>query len=108
MPVPTTDDPARSGDVIYARRVPATRVRGSRPARTLNRRFHDEVGATPVQWLTRTRVRQARELLETTDLEVGAVGRRVGLGSPSNFRAVFVRHSGVAPRHYRRNVRDTG
>jgi transcriptional regulator GlxA family with amidase domain len=73
--------------------------------RTLNRRFHDEIAATPIQWLTRTRIRQARELLETTDLEVEAVGRRVGLGSPSNFRSVFVRHSGVPPRHYRRNFR---
>lgn len=73
--------------------------------RTLNRRFHEETGETPFQWLTRTRVRLAQELLETTDLEIEAVGRRVGLGSASHFRSVFVRYAGVPPRTYRRAFR---
>lgn len=73
--------------------------------RTLNRRFHDQTGDTPFGWLARTRVRRAQELLEATDLEVESVGRRVGLGSASNFRATFARHTGVAPRTYRQVFR---
>jgi transcriptional regulator GlxA family with amidase domain len=73
--------------------------------RTLNRRFHDETGDTPIRWLTRTRIRRAQELLETTDLDVESVGRRVGLRSASHFRAAFVRQAGVAPQSYRRTFR---
>lgn len=76
--------------------------RAGMSSRTLNRRFHDETGETPIQWLTRTRIRHAQELLESTDLEIESIGRRVGLGSASNFRSVFARHAGVSPRTYRR------
>jgi transcriptional regulator GlxA family with amidase domain len=80
-------------------------ARAGLSVRTLNRRFHDELGETPFQWLTRARVRRAQELLETTDVAVETVGHRVGLGSASNFRAVFARHAGVPPRAYRRAFR---
>ncbi|HEV7934078.1 MAG TPA: helix-turn-helix domain-containing protein, partial [Actinomadura sp.] len=34
--------------------------------RTFTRRFRDEVGSTPGQWLTRQRLERARHLLEAS------------------------------------------
>ncbi|MFC5182914.1 GlxA family transcriptional regulator [Actinomadura harenae] len=70
--------------------------------RTLHRRFHTELGVTPLRWLLTQRVLRARELLERTDLPVDAVAVRCGLGSAPNLRAHFSREMGVSPSEYRR------
>jgi transcriptional regulator GlxA family with amidase domain len=74
-------------------------------ARTLNRRFHEETGQSPVQWLGGVRIRHAQELLETTDHGVERIARQVGFPSPSNFRTLFRRATGVTPHAYRTTFR---
>lgn len=69
--------------------------------RTLNRRFHEETGQSPMQWIGGVRIRHAQELLETTDYGVERIARQVGFPSPSTFRALFRRATGVTPRDYR-------
>lgn len=73
--------------------------------RTLNRRFHQETGRSPMTWLSGVRVRQAQELLETTDDAVEQIARRTGFPSSSNFRAIFNNVVGVSPSQYRRTFR---
>ncbi|WP_405492197.1 GlxA family transcriptional regulator [Nocardia sp. NBC_00511] len=75
--------------------------------RTLARRFHAELGATPLQWLLTQRLIRARELLEATDLPVDAIAARCGLGTAANFRTHFNREVGIAPSEYRRSHRPT-
>ncbi len=70
--------------------------------RTLNRRFRDSVRMSPQDWLQRTRLDVAAEQLETTDLTIEAIARRVGLGSATNLRARFAGTYGVPPAQYRR------
>ncbi|MGW5349737.1 GlxA family transcriptional regulator [Streptomyces sp. NPDC004031] len=70
--------------------------------RTLIRRFRDQTGTTPLQWLHRARIRQAQHLLETTDHSVERIGDQVGFGSPTTFRDRFKRTTGVSPQTYRR------
>lgn len=70
--------------------------------RTLSRRFREQAGTTPLQWLLRARVRQAQRLLETTDLDMASVAARVGFGSVSTFRDRFRRVLGVSPQGYRK------
>lgn len=70
-------------------------------ARTLNRRFAEEVGTTPSAWLTRSRVRRAQRLLETTDWSVDRVAVASGLGSATNLRARFSAVVGTSPTRYR-------
>ncbi|WP_344962880.1 GlxA family transcriptional regulator [Streptomyces thioluteus] len=70
--------------------------------RTLIRRFREQTGSTPLQWLHRIRVRQAQHLLETTDHTVERIGAQVGFGSPTSFRDRFKRVTGVSPHAYRR------
>ncbi len=70
-------------------------------ARTLNRRFHEQTGQTPMQWVAAARIRRAQELLQTTDLGVDHIAHLVGFASPAQFRTQFKRISGVAPHAYR-------
>ena len=71
--------------------------------RTLHRRFLDQFGVSPKQWLQSARMRRAQELLESGVLPIGRVADEVGMGSPANFRAQFQRLVGVSPSEYRRN-----
>ncbi|MGW4941505.1 GlxA family transcriptional regulator [Actinoplanes sp. NPDC004185] len=73
--------------------------------RTLNRRFREQTGTTPLRWLHRARVRQAQHLLETTAEGVDRIGARVGFGSPTAFRERFKRIVGTSPHAYRHAFR---
>ncbi|MEU0132465.1 helix-turn-helix domain-containing protein [Streptomyces sp. NPDC006296] len=70
--------------------------------RTLIRRFREQTGSTPLQWLHRARIRRAQHLLESTRHSVERIGSQVGFGSPTAFRDRFRRTTGVSPQHYRR------
>ncbi|MFF4760541.1 GlxA family transcriptional regulator [Streptomyces sp. NPDC001292] len=70
--------------------------------RTLIRRFREQTGTTPLQWLHRARIRQAQHLLETTSHSVERIADQVGFGSPTAFRDRFKRMTGVSPNTYRR------
>ncbi|MDJ1134896.1 GlxA family transcriptional regulator [Streptomyces iconiensis] len=70
--------------------------------RTLIRRFREQTGTTPLQWLHSARVRQAQHLLETTRHSVERIAGQVGFGSPTTFRDRFKRTTGVSPHAYRR------
>ncbi|HEX4477613.1 MAG TPA: helix-turn-helix domain-containing protein [Polyangiaceae bacterium] len=79
--------------------------KASMSPRTLSRRFKEQTGTTPLQWLLDVRVRKAQALLETTKLSVEEVSTAVGFDGPSTFRARFRRTVGVSPNAYRRTFR---
>jgi transcriptional regulator GlxA family with amidase domain len=70
--------------------------------RSFMRRFAEETGTTPLQWLVNARVGLARELLETTDLSIDQVARDCGLGTAANLRLHFRRTLNTTPTAYRR------
>nr|WP_203958884.1 helix-turn-helix domain-containing protein [Sphaerisporangium siamense] len=74
-------------------------------ARTLARRFADQLGTSPGQWLLAQRIATARDLLESSDLPLDAVARRVGLSSATNLRRRFLTTLGTTPGAYRRAFR---
>lgn len=69
--------------------------------RHLNRRFREQTGTTPLQWLLRARIHRAQELLETTALSVERVADRSGFGSAATLRHHFARLAGTSPQAYR-------
>ncbi|MDF2575750.1 MAG: AraC family transcriptional regulator, partial [Agromyces sp.] len=75
--------------------------------RTFSRRFVEDTGYTPMQWILRARVDLARELLERTDLGVEQVAARVGLGTGANLRLHFHRILGTSPTEYRHTFAPT-
>ncbi|MFD5343974.1 GlxA family transcriptional regulator [Streptomyces anulatus] len=74
-------------------------------ARTLARRFTEQLGTSPGRWLLAQRVIAARELLESSELPVDTVARRVGLSSATNLRRRFLDALGTTPGAYRRTFR---
>ncbi|GAB3981484.1 helix-turn-helix domain-containing protein [Actinoallomurus acanthiterrae] len=73
--------------------------------RTLLRRFADETGQTPLEYLQSSRVRRARHLLETTDRTVASICTAVGYKDSGTFAALFAKHTGRRPRDYRATFR---
>ncbi len=71
--------------------------------RTFARRFREETGTTPLQWLLSRRVQEARRLLEETDLPIDAVAWQAGFGTAASLRDHFRRATATTPTAYRRS-----
>ncbi len=70
--------------------------------RTFSRRFVEDTGYTPMQWVMRARIDLARELLERSERSVEQIAADAGLGTASNLRLHFQRVLGTTPTEYRR------
>ncbi|MET0557147.1 MAG: helix-turn-helix domain-containing protein [Solirubrobacterales bacterium] len=70
--------------------------------RTFARRFREEAGTTPLQWLLGQRVLEARRLLEESDLPVESIAWRCGFGTAASLRDHFRRATATTPTAYRR------
>jgi AraC family transcriptional activator FtrA len=73
--------------------------------RTFARRFRQETGTTPAQWVLEQRTRTAQSLLERTDLPIEHVAARSGFGSAATLRMHFGRRLATSPTGYRRSFR---
>jgi AraC-like DNA-binding protein len=72
----------------------------------LDERFRRMLGRSPIRYLTEWRMHLAEELLDTTELGVVAVARRVGYDSEEAFGRAFKRAHGQPPGRWR--TRDRG
>jgi AraC-like DNA-binding protein len=79
--------------------------RAGASTRTLSRRFREQTGTTPAQWLIAQRVRRARQLLETTSRSIERIADDVGFGSAVTLRERFRTAVGTSPQAYRRAFR---
>ena len=68
--------------------------------RTLARRFQEQIGATPLKWLTSERISRATELLETDAASLTSAWEACGFGSPETFRREFRKVMGISPAKY--------
>jgi AraC-like DNA-binding protein len=73
-------------------------------------RFHalflDATGQSPLEYLTRLRLKRAQELLLSTAAPVQDIANRVGFRDPFHFTRTFKRLSGQSPRAYRQTVQN--
>jgi len=79
--------------------------RASMSKRTFTRRFRDETGMSPLQWLNQQRIDRARWLLESTDLAVDQVAEQAGFGTGGSLRLHLQDALGVSPTAYRATFR---
>jgi AraC family transcriptional regulator len=68
------------------------------------RLFKAATGVTPFQFVTRTRIERAKELLRKTRLPIFEIAERVGYLKPSHFSARFRAVSGCGPDAYRKST----
>ena len=59
--------------------------------------FREELGCTPMAWVTSQRMKLARELLQHTRLAIGEIAWRCGYADQSAFARAFNRACGVSP-----------
>ena len=71
-------------------------------ARTFKRRFAKALGMTPIAYVQRLRIEEAKKRLERTRESVESVAWAVGYEDPSAFRRLFTRIAGITPAKYRR------
>lgn len=63
--------------------------------------FRQELNITPMIYLRRYRIMQARELLETTNLSMTQVAFEIGFSESAHFTRLFQHEVGMTPRAYR-------
>ena len=80
-------------------------VRSGLAERTFKRRFTEATGVSPLAYVQRLRVEEAKRRLEQTEDSVEAVGWHVGYEDPAFFRRLFKRVTGVPPGVYRKRFR---
>lgn len=77
-------------------------------ARTLQRRFKDATGHSPHMWLTIERIEFAKDLLETTGMNIQNIADVTGLKTPETLRHHFKRLTGVSPTRFRAKFASEG
>ena len=70
--------------------------------RSFIRHFTINTGSTPMKFLTKTRMDEARRLLENTRYNVTEIAGRVGYDDPSHFSHIFRAVCGETPLGYRK------
>ena len=72
------------------------------PERSFMRRFTMATGMSPLEYVHRLRIEEAKQMLETADAPVEAVAAEVGYQDASFFGRLFRRRVGLTPAQYRR------
>lgn len=73
----------------------------------LRKRFKQEVGLTPREYLTELRMKKARTMLAGTfsrEFTVNEVAQQCGFEDPLYFSRIFKKHNGVPPSCYAKNT----
>lgn len=63
--------------------------------------FQQELGISPVEYITRYRMQQARQLLSRSAMSIADVAQAVGIGDNAYFSRLFRQETGLSPRAYR-------
>jgi transcriptional regulator GlxA family with amidase domain len=73
--------------------------------RTFKRHFASATGLTPLAYIQRLRIEDAKRRLERTDASIDEISWRVGYEDAAFFRRLFKRTTGLAPSAYRKRFR---
>ena len=79
--------------------------RAALPRRSLERRFAQATGLSPIDYVQAVRIEEARRRLERTTVPVEQIGAKVGYDNTAFFRRLFKRSTRLTPGAYRRKFR---
>lgn len=71
-----------------------------------NRKFRNEIGITPIEYLIEVRIEHAKTLLKRKNIPITDIAMRCGFGSNSHFSSCFHNRLGVTPTEYRDKYKD--
>ncbi|HEY3234739.1 MAG TPA: helix-turn-helix transcriptional regulator, partial [Polyangiaceae bacterium] len=69
------------------------------------RLFKHQMGESVIEYVLRTRLREAARLLEHTPARVKEIAYAMGFSTPYHFSAMFKKRYGKSPRAYRERIR---
>ena len=69
------------------------------------RRFRKATGASPMDWIRRERINQAKRRLSESDARIRDIAVELGYSDPFYFSRDFKKLTGLSPRHYRAQER---
>lgn len=72
---------------------------------TLERRFQNMIGMTPMEFINHVRVWEARDLILNTTHEISTIAKTVGYSDYRYFDRVFTRAMGIPPQRMRNDYR---
>jgi signal transduction histidine kinase/AraC-like DNA-binding protein len=72
----------------------------------LTRCFNKEIGVSPMAYLNRYRIQQAKKLLETGKRTITQVALETGFSSQSYFSRMFQKEVGISPKAYQQGERN--
>ncbi|MBB5337128.1 AraC family transcriptional regulator [Pectinatus brassicae] len=64
--------------------------------------FKNELGYSPIQYITRRRIGEAQSLLIATQYSITYIADIVGYGNPNHFNILFNKYVGMSPGKYRK------
>ena len=73
--------------------------------RSLERKFNDWFGRSPLSEIRRLRIARVKELLATTDMPMPRVAEATGFGTPEYMTTVLKHEIGLTPLRYRSMTR---
>lgn len=65
--------------------------------------FRQELGATPIEYLQRYRIKQAKQMLKESQRSITEIAMNVGFSDSGYFSRIFRRETGQSPEAYRRS-----
>jgi AraC-like DNA-binding protein/mannose-6-phosphate isomerase-like protein (cupin superfamily) len=65
------------------------------------RRFHEETGFSPIEYVTHQRIERAKQLLLTSDRSITSLALMLGFHTSAYFAQVFRKLTGMTPSQYR-------
>jgi len=68
--------------------------------------FKEEAGLTFIDYVTRLRMKKAKELLESSSLSLDAISEQIGLQTTSYFIRMFKKFESITPKQYRDQVKN--
>lgn len=91
----------------YNRQIKVSEVasRFDMSVRTFNRRFKTATAQSPLQFLQGIRIEIAKDLLQTSNLNVSEVADKIGYQDVGYFTTLFIKLLSTSPREYRATVR---
>jgi len=73
---------------------------------TFNRKFKNEIGITPIEYLIEVRIKMAKLMLMRRDNQLTDIAMRCGFGSGAYFSSCFQKYVGMTPSEYRDKYAD--
>jgi AraC-like DNA-binding protein len=81
--------------------IPVLAAMASLSVKQFERKFKQEYGMVPIQYIQRIRLDAARQLLAVTRLPIAKISRETGFYDSSHFSHQFTKYTGLSPKAFR-------